>query len=184
MPTLLEGELTDRQRMVLEGIKRRQPLKVIAAELGISESRVNQHVKTLKDRYGVHNLADLVEAARLDLDNGSLEHPYRKPAWRKPQVPLSGVDSDPLPRVGPGEFVLSDIALNAIEAPWMVENEPRVVPGMLDGHHAVLFRLAVIVGIAFGLIAAVVLVVTASLTLSDMLEGSQVSAPASKEPAG
>lgn len=183
MPTVIERELTDRQRAVLDRIDRRLPLKVIAAELGISESRVNQHVKTLKELYGVHNLSDLVDASRTEPLDRARDDPSRKPAWRNPQVPEHAFSDHQQPRVVPGEFVLSDIALNAIEAPWMVENEPRVVPGMLDGQNAVLFRLAVIVGIAFGLVAAVVLVVTASLSLSDALGDSEVSAPASEDPA-
>jgi hypothetical protein len=42
---------------------------------------------------------------------------------------------------------------------------------MLDGDNAVLLRLALIIGLAFGLVAAIVLVVTASLSLSEALEG-------------
>ena len=56
-------------------------------------------------------------------------------------------------------------------ASWEIDNEPRVVPGVLDGDHAVLLRLAVIVGIAFGILAAVVLMVTAAMTLSEALDG-------------
>jgi presenilin-like A22 family membrane protease len=42
---------------------------------------------------------------------------------------------------------------------------------VLDGEHAVLFRLAAILGIAFGVLAAVVLTVTAAMTISEALEG-------------
>lgn len=50
-------------------------------------------------------------------------------------------------------------------------SEPRIVPGVLDGDNAVLIRLAAIVGIAFGILAAVVLMVTAALTLSEAMDG-------------
>jgi len=63
-------------------------------------------------------------------------------------------------------------ALPLIEqAPWLRPGEPKVVPGVLDGEHAVLFRLAAIIVIAFGFLAAVVLMVTAAMTISEALDG-------------
>lgn len=161
------------------------PLKAIAADLSISESRVNQHVKALKDFYGVSSLRDLVEAWRADEARAEPsgcnpsepqgEDPYRNSAWRNPQLPESDDYRDEWSRVAPGEFVLSDAAPLAIEAPWKVQDGPRVVPGVLDGDNAVLFRLAVIVGLAFGIVAAVVLMVTATLSLSAALNGKVVT---------
>ena len=55
----------------------------------------------------------------------------------------------------------------------MVRNEPRVVPGVLDGDHAVLYRLAVIVGLALAFIVLVILVVTAALSVSEASGGKQ-----------
>ena len=62
----------------------------------------------------------------------------------------------------------------AIEAPWHVRNEPRVVPGVLDGDHAVLYRLAVIIGLALAFIVLVILVVTAALSMSEASGGKEV----------
>lgn len=172
-------DLTDRQRAVLERIDRRLPLKSIAAELGISESRVNQHVRALKEIYRVHSLKGLVGAYRAEGDD-----PCRKPAWRNPQVPPPSFPAEHGHRVAPGEFVLADaMGPLAIEAPWQRHHEPRVVPGVLDGDHAGLIRLAVIIGLAFGMIAALVLVMTASLNLSEAMRDraanpEQASAPA------
>lgn len=163
--------LTDRERDVLDGVDRRLPLKAVAAELGISESRVNQHIRALKELYGVNNLPDLVTAWRTQDPENAGEERYRNPAWRIPQVPHDDVRGETQSRVAPGEFVLADAAPLAIEAPWMVGIEPRVVPGMLDGDNAVLLRLALIIGLALGLVAAIVLVVTASLSLSAALDG-------------
>jgi DNA-binding CsgD family transcriptional regulator len=180
MPPVIDRELTDRQRAVLGAIDRRLPLKMVAAELGISESRVNQHVRGLKERYGVHSLPDLVDAWRGE-ESGD---PCRTSAWRNPQVPQSAFGDENESRVAPGEFVLSDAALYAIEAPWTERIEPRVVPGVLDGDNAVLLRLAVIVGLAFGLVAAIVLVVTASLSLSEAFEGGPAISPTSNPSTG
>ena len=188
MPPVIDRELTDRQRAVLGAIDRRLPLKMVAAELGISESRVNQHVRGLKERYGVHSLPDLVDAWRTeeagDAPVTGLQDPCRNPAWRISQVPQGVAQRKNESRVAPGEFVLSDAAaLYAIEAPWTGRIEPRVVPGVLDGDNALLLRLAVIVGLAFGLVAAIVLVVTASLSLSEAFEGrAAVSPPVTDTP--
>lgn len=46
-----------------------------------------------------------------------------------------------------------------------------MVPGVLDGEHAVLFRLGAIVGIASGILAAVVITITAAVTLSEATDG-------------
>ena len=42
---------------------------------------------------------------------------------------------------------------------------------MLDGEHATVLRFAAIVGIAFGFLAALVLTVTAAITISEALDG-------------
>jgi DNA-binding CsgD family transcriptional regulator len=174
MSVVTQRGLSERERAVLSGIDRRLPLKSIAAELGVSESRINQHVRALKERFGVHTLPALVDAWR-EQDVEFIEaDPCRNPAWRIPQVPDQAIGGETDDRVAPGEFVLSDAALYAIEAPWTVKNEPRVVPGMLDGDNAVLLRLAVIIGMAFGLLAAIVLVVTASLSVSEVLKGESL----------
>ncbi len=183
MPAVNRPELTDRERAVLDGIDRRLPLKSVAAEIGVSESRVNQHVRALKERFQVNNLSDLVDAWRGESTEIAGEASCRNYAWRNSQVPDWENHGDRGDRVAPGEFVLSDAALYAIEAPWSVENEPRVVPGKLDGDNAVLLRLAVIIGIAFGLAAAIVLVVTASLSLSEALQGKSL-APTENPPSG
>ena len=46
-----------------------------------------------------------------------------------------------------------------------------MIPRVLDGENAVLFRLLAIIGIAFGVLAAVVLAVTAADTITEVLDG-------------
>jgi len=184
MPAAPHRGLSERERAVLDGVDRRLPLKTVAAELGISESRVNQHIRALKERYRVNNLPDLVTAWRQDDVDFIGEASCRNSAWRNPQVPRSAGWGESESRVAPGEFVLADAAPLAIEAPWMVMDEPRVVPRMLDGDNAVLMRLALIIGLAFGLVAAIVLVVTASLSLSAALNGTASVSDQQSAPAG
>jgi DNA-binding CsgD family transcriptional regulator len=168
---------TERQQAVLDRLDARMPIKVIAAELGVSETRVNQHVRALKDLYGVESLGELVVRAR--------EHQgYRKTAYSNSHLSAAADRGEQEDRVAPGDFVLADVAPLAIEAPWPVTHEPRVVPGVLDGANAVLFRLAVIVGIAFGIIVLVILAVTAALSVSEALDDVTVISPDSKQVAG
>jgi hypothetical protein len=179
--------LTDRQRAVMERIDRRVPIKVIAADLGVSETRINQHIRALKDFYDAASLGELVEnyratlapeaaeeAAARDLGgvaDEALLKPFSEPAYTNSQInPVA----DPAEQEGqddPGRLVLSDAMPLIEQAPWLRSGEPRVVPGVLDGEHAVLVRLGAIVGIATGILASVVLAITAAMTLSAATEG-------------
>lgn len=64
MPAGGSRPLTERQQAVMERIDRRVPIKVIAQELGVSETRVNQHIRALKDSFEAESLGDLVERYR------------------------------------------------------------------------------------------------------------------------
>ena len=179
--------LTERQRSVMEGIDRRQSIKVIARELGVSETRINQHIRALKDIYEAENLGELVECYRADkateeklrLDQKSEKLEYVKEdqkalseaVYSNNQVPEAGLISDNPPGNDPGELVMSDVLPLEEQAPWLRPGEPRVVTRALDGENAVLYRFLAIIGIAFGVLAAVVLAVTAAVTISEVLEG-------------
>ncbi|MEO1221370.1 MAG: hypothetical protein AAFY42_08470 [Pseudomonadota bacterium] len=179
--------LTTRQQAVMERIDRRAPIKVIARELGVSETRINQHIRALKDRYQSESLSDLVEAYRADKraqekDQESTTadrnqapeaetQDLSEPVYNKNQVPISALLGDQAPQDDPGELVIRDVSSMADEAPWLRTIEPQVVPRVLDGENAIWFRLAAIMGIAFGLLAAVVLSVTAAMAISEALDG-------------
>jgi transposase-like protein len=179
--------LTDRQRAVMERIDRRVPIKVIAAELGVSETRINQHIRALKDFYEAGSLGELVEnyratlapevaeaAAENDLSkpaDAELLNPFSEDAYINSQINLATDLTDFGGRDDPGQLVLSDAMPLIEQAPWLRPGEPRVVPGVLDGEHAVLFRLGAIIGIATGILASVILAITAAKTLSDATDG-------------
>ncbi len=188
--------LTDRQQAVMERIDRRVPIKVIAQELGVSETRINQHIRALKDVYAAASLGELVENYRATLppapadapadvpgvedrmegllgDNPDTDPPkaFSEAAYMKKQIPPGAIFADQLSRDDPGRLVMSDAMPLFEQAPWLRPGEPRVVPGVLDGEHAVLFRLGAILGIASGILAAVVLTITAARTLSEVTDG-------------
>lgn len=188
--------LTARQLAVLERIDRRVPIKVIAQELGVSETRVNQHIRALKDIFQAGSLGELVEnyrstiapddataAPALPLGRSGDEDflkDFSSAAYSKKQVNPEAGDGDFAGRDDPGYLVMSDAMPLIDRAPWLKPGEPRVVPGALDGEHAVLFRLMAVVGIASGILAAVVLVVTAAVTLSEATDG-KASIPAAEQ---
>lgn len=207
-----ERRLTDRQRAVMERIDRRVPIKVIAQDLGVSETRINQHIRALKDFYEAGSLGELVENYRATLvpedageeagqgaavpgapdgdealgvapDEGMLK-PFSEAAYTKTQINLDADLADLSVRDDPGRLVLSDAMPLIEQAPWLRQAEPRVVPGVLDGEHAVLLRLGVIVGIATGVLASVILTITAAMTLSQATEGKATYSAETKQEAG
>jgi DNA-binding CsgD family transcriptional regulator len=189
MASAAPRKLTPRQRAVLERIDRRVPIKVIAQELGVSETRINQHIRALKDIYKAESLNELVEQYRATLPPGSTKDnagPDQKKdkdqsleekakglseaPYKKNQIPPPGTNDESQWRADRGELVMRDVLPLIEQAPWLRTGEPKVVLGVLDGEHAVLFRLAAILGIAFGVLAAVVLTVTAGVALSEALD--------------
>lgn len=192
--------LTDRQRAVMERIDRRVPIKVIANELGVSETRINQHIRALKDFYEAASLGELVENYRLtrspeaaaaasandpgEATDAVSREAFSEPAYTNSQINGTTDPADFGDRDDPGHLVLSDAMPLMQQAPWLQAGEPRVVPGVLDGEHAVLMRMGAIVGIAAGILASVILVITAAMTLSQATEGKAVISAKNEAAAG
>ncbi|MDZ4307605.1 hypothetical protein [Allopontixanthobacter sp.] len=188
-------QLTEKQREVMHRIDRRMPIKLIASEMGVSATRINQHIRALKQIYNAGSLNELVETYRAangmsdlaeDADSAPLDSsgfvlpagappaampPLRNTAYSKKQMGNRAPVSDLADRDDPGSIRLSDAHVVARDAPWAHDIEPVVVFGALDGEHAVLYRSVVMVALAFGIIAGVVLVVSAALSLSEVLDG-------------
>lgn len=192
--------LTDRQRAVMERIDRRVPIKVIASDLGVSETRINQHIRALKDIYDAGSLGELVENYRAtlapedteefpqnhigDAADTDLPKPLSEAAYTNTQINSEPDLADFAERDDPGRLVLSDAMPLMEQAPWLRPGEPRVVPGVLDGEHAVLLRLGAIVGIATGILVSVILAITAAMTLSAATEGKAYISVETKAVAG
>ena len=196
MPPGEARELTERQAAVMERIDRRVPIKVIAQELGVSETRINQHIRALKDIYGADSLRDLVDLYRADAqenESGSsseetpeneepepFDNPLSEAAYTNSQVPSSIFGFDMGDRDKAADIEFNDATAMIDSAPWLRPGEPKVVPGLLDGEHALTLRLAAIVGIAFGILAAGVLTATAALMISDALN-EQATVPVDEQ---
>lgn len=169
MPPGTIRPLTARQRAVMERIDRRIPIKVIALELGVSETRINQHIRALKDIYEAASLFELVDNYRLaegrldhdlltngllvndlladDLLNDELRDtqpyldsraaPFSESAYNKKQITETYPRLDEWPRDDAGQLMIGDVMPLAEQASWQSLSEPRVVPGLLEGEHAV-----------------------------------------------
>lgn len=59
-PSLPHVHLSERQRLVLQGLAEGLSLKVIARRLGVSQSTVAAHVRALKQRLNCHTLAEII----------------------------------------------------------------------------------------------------------------------------
>ena len=162
--------LSERQKQVLSLIDRRLTIKEIAAELGISETRVNQHINALKRRLAANTHREL--AARYQ-ERFSLiaSPPFRNTAGRETQLANESELGSSDARGAGGELALADVQAFSIEAPWAKASEPQVVPPALDGKNAVLLRLAVVAAMVCGILASLVLAITAATSLSEVVGG-------------
>jgi len=161
-------ELTERQLEVLERIVQRKSYKVIAAELDISETRVKQHVRTIKDRLDANTMPELVEHYHA-LASGS---PFTNSIGPKRELPEPGRIAQETAENDPGKLELADSLTMSRMAPWEFSTEPRVVPKNLDGEGAALPRLLAILGIVIGILVFVILAFTVSDSLSNQIDGT------------
>jgi len=145
-----DHELTKRQAQVLELVAKRRTLKQIASELSISESAINQHIKALKASLGVNSLAGLADVHRM-LTECAEDSDYIKSTCRKSGL-SEGSENSQRMRQDDLEPTLSfqDAISYTVAAPWEYQEDPVVVPRVLNGANAKLVRSAYIVGIAIG----------------------------------
>lgn len=171
--------LTERQIEVLELNALRKPLKVIASELGISQARVNQHIRSLKEKLSVNTLSELADCYRLSSDQAA----YRKHIYSESRVPEFQISGEQRPKDSAGQFVLHDSITFGMQAPWEKQGGERKSLGMLDGDHAVVARLFLVVLIAIGLLASVALIITVYMSLNAAVADEIYVSPSSEKPA-
>ncbi|MEZ5684272.1 MAG: helix-turn-helix transcriptional regulator [Novosphingobium sp.] len=165
------GLLTQRQSQVLELVAKRRTLKQIAGELQISESAVNQHIKALKVILGVNSLSELADLHRT-MGNLHAESDCRNSACRISELP-SEHDIDQQSELDDqgSEITFHDAFSYRLDAPWEGEIEPKVVPGLLEGSNAGLLRAALIVAIALGFFALILIGLGVAQGVSEVIAG-------------
>lgn len=168
--------LSERQIEVLALIDRRLTIKEIAGELGISETRVNQHIDVLKRRLIANSHRELAARYR---ELRIARPPLRTSEGGKTELAAADELRPSRPGAADGGLALSDVHAFTVKAPWEEGDEPRVVPPALDGRNAVLLRLAVIAAMVFGILASLVLAITAANSLSEVVGGRPDSSQAS-----
>lgn len=166
--------LTERQVQILELIAKRFTLKQVAAELGISESAVNQHVRSLKGVFRVNSLPELAECHRL-MTGIAGDPDCRKTAYRKPLVAnAAGFEQRMSPDDNGSVVTFHDPLTYRLGTPWE-DQEPVVVPKLLDGSNAKLVRAAYIVAIAIGFFVLILVGLGVAQGLSDVLADKAAS---------
>lgn len=162
-------KLSVKQREVLDRLARGQLIKTIADEMDVSETRINQHIRAIKDRLGVNDKEDLI-ASWIGSDRAD---PLRKAVYRKPQLPDPKQIREQGPAADAAVFRFEDAGVLALKAPWDNPEFGRVGRGRLDGPGAAAKRIGFIILVAIGLPVAVVLTLSAMIALTAMLRSFQ-----------
>lgn len=166
--TGLFEQLTAKQRQTMDLLAEGWTSKEIAHKLGISESAVVQRIEALRTKTGGLLRKDLARSYRLYLDNlpptckeitsknfhlPSACDPHNTPLWN-----FSGADLE-----------LADAATFDMSPPWSSRPEPRVVPEVLDGKDASLYRWFVAILMALALVILMLVLVTVAGEISDLV---------------
>lgn len=153
----LAPPLTDRQQAIARALIRRTPIKQIASDLEIAPSTVNDHIKTIKRKFGVRSTAQLVAAL---LGEPAIKAPSNEGGTNN-RLPMHWSFGDESSRDRDGSFMLSDSVAPSSWEPWKPAPESRVVPEELDGPDATIPRLLEIGKILAWILAGVVLTILA-----------------------
>lgn len=165
--------LTGRQRDVLDGIAKRKTIKAIAHELGISDSAVNQHIKTLKSNLQAYSLSDLAKYYS-DFSTSAAELDCRKTTCIIPQVSLRTDNPEMRTRNEIDPTVsFHDALIYHQGAPWDRANGEVIVPEVLNGADGKLARFKSIVFITIGIFVVIILGLTSMQEVSSTLESSR-----------
>lgn len=162
------ARLGERHIQILDLLDRGAPIKLISAELDISPSRVNQLIRELKDTLHAPSRFGLVQAYRQFKGSPAF---CRNDLYPKTALPVEGVPSKEVPGAAVGEFIFSDAARVILPAPWDRLDQPKVVLGMLDGADALSRRLVTMIAMAAFIAAALVLVLVAAVTVTQVWDG-------------
>lgn len=137
------------------------PIKVIAVQLEISETRVNQLVRGCKQVLGVSNRYALVQQYRLlrKMRGQEIATPAPPPfpeqeyrIWELPHSPIS-----PQGQAG----VTDDAAI-----------APRIIPAMLDRLDPALRRVTTVIAMAALLCVTAILLLTVHRVLAEVIDGT------------
>tara|TARA_A100001391_G_scaffold78331_1_gene50552 strand:- start:11664 stop:12191 length:528 start_codon:yes stop_codon:yes gene_type:complete len=160
--------LTVKQRETMDLLCEGWTSKEIAAKLDISESAVVQRIETVRAKAGGMLRKELVRLYREHSD--ALSAGYKQNTGKI--FHLSEHDPDTDTGIGNGaddDLVLSDAMSFQRSAPWASQSEPRVVPEVLDGDSAALYRLLAAVGLALGMVVLTLVLLAVAEALGNLV---------------
>ena len=164
---LFEG-LTAKQRETMELLCDGWTSKEIAAKLGVSESAVVQRIETVRAKSGGMLRKELVRLYR-EYSTGA-EAACKHNTGKIFQLSDWSVDADTgIGNDADDDLVLSDAMSFQRSAPWASETEPRVVPEVLDGESATLYRLLAAVALALGMVVLTLVLLAVAEALGNLV---------------
>ena len=161
--------LTDKQRETMELLAEGWTSKEIALKLDISESAVVQRIEAIRGKAGGalrKDLARLYREYTNELSIGCKQNTgkiFHLSAWN------DGPDNEPR-NSAEDDLVLGDALTFERNAPWAnTRSEPRVVPEVLDGDAATLYRLLAAVGLALGMVVLTLVLLAVAEALGNLV---------------
>jgi len=162
--------LTEKQRETVELLGQGRTSKEIASMLGISESAAVQRIETLRAKCGGILRKDLARAWREYCEDRGTEQACKGLTGKSFQVPPATNWPDYAGQDDSGDLLqLADAMPFETQAPWASSDEPEVVPEVLDGADAVLKRTFLAVGLALGLLVAMLVLLSVANELGELI---------------
>lgn len=173
--------VTAKQAAVLDHLANNRTSKEIAYALGVSETAINRRIEVLRQRLGGVTRHELARRYRLWAVARASEAdtpPEKAYDSSDPACVETGFEILQLAESRPAAATASrdeadqrtsfeDPVAMSIEAPWSEGRDPRVVPRVLDGDHALLTRGATIAVLVFAILASVIVAIAAAKALAD-----------------
>ena len=165
--------LTRKQIAVLDLLANNRTSKEIGHALGIAEATVNRRIEVLRSRLGGVTRHELARRYRDWTSLADTSEPAADPCVETPPQFLPLAEPGLVRHVSGQDETATDRFEDALslslEAPWSREARQRIVPGVLDGKHAVLARIATIIAMLLGVVASLVLGLAAASAITDLL---------------
>jgi len=161
--------LTDKQREVLALLGEGRTGKEIANTLGISESAVTQRIEKIRARFdGVTRQ----ELGRIWREHGDPKTTWTCKEFTGKSFELLSAQDELQQSEQDGEarkVEFADSALFNVKAPWEETLEPRIVPEVLDGENATMFRWIYAVTAAVGIVVMMLILLAVANALGNMV---------------
>ncbi len=167
-------EVTEKQMDVLRLLADGRTGKEIAAALEVSESAVVKRIELLRRRAGGATRAEVVrrfKAWQSQSTNQHQDETCKNVAGLFFHLENQSKQLDQFVRDENGsDFELADASMPfSAFAPWQDQTEPKVVPEVLDGENAVLFRWVATVGITVGLVVSILTILAIASLVPSLL---------------